>query len=488
MPDAPELYRHLPAVAALVDDAQWPGPAVPAELRTAIAREAVARVRSAISSGSIGTAADVAPAVAATLAQLARWTHHQSLRPLLNGSGVLLHTNAGRSPLHPEARAALVAATSGYNTLELDPATGKRGSRHAHCRPLLRWLTGAEDAIVVNNGAAAVLLAVRALAAGRPVVVARSQLVEIGGGFRVPEVLAVAGCRLIEVGATNRVRLDDYRAVLARHADAGDPVAAVLQVHRSNFALVGFAAEPELADIAEVAHRAGARVVVDMGSGALHGLPIAPAALPDGSRPAAEPTVAALVAAGADLVTFSGDKLVGGPQAGVCVGRAECVAALAADPLARAVRVGGAVLAALQATVRLHAQGRGAELPALTQLHKSEAEVALLADRWAEALRARLPAGWQVEVAAVPAQVGGGTHPLLVLPSRALTLAHAQWTAAQVAERALSADPPVLGRVVQGRFGLDVRSLWAGMADPKDPQDADKDLIAAIAQAVGRCT
>ncbi len=484
MPDPNALFRHLPAVSSLVDSDSWAGLALPIELRAMISREVVAEVRAAIAQGALGDADAVAAATVRALAARVRTLRGPSLRPLLNGSGVLLHTNAGRAPLHAQAQAAAVAATSGYNSLELDPATGKRGSRHAHCRPLLRWLTGAQDAIVVNNGAAAVLLAVGAIARGRTVLVARSQLVEIGGGFRVPDVIATAGCRLVEVGTTNRVHLADYVKAIDVCAAAGEPVAAVLQVHRSNFALVGFATDPNLAEVAELAHAAGAQVVVDLGSGALGPLPVSPAALPDGSRPPAETTVQATVAAGADVVTFSGDTLLGGPQAGLCVGTAEAIGAMARDPLARAVRAGGLVLAALEATLRLHAHGRATELPALQQLHIGEAEVAVRADRWAAELRAHLPSPWQVQVLSAPAQVGGGTHPLLVLPSRVLTLAHPDWSAAQLTERALRADPPLLGRVVDDRFALDVRSLSAGMATAPDATVAQAMTLALVARAL----
>lgn len=485
MPDSKALYRHLPAVSSLIHDDAWTGVTAPMELRTTLCREAVAEVRAAIAAGALVEPAAIAAASLQAVIARVQTVRGPSLRPLVNGSGVLLHTNAGRAPLHREAQAALVAAAAGYNTLELDRSTGKRGSRQAHCRPLLRWLTGAEDAIVVNNGAAAVLLAMRAVARDRPVLVARSQLVEIGGGFRVPAVIAAAGCRLVEVGTTNRVHLRDYRTAFEACAQAGDPVAAVLQVHRSNFAIVGFAADPEPAQLAELTHAAGAQLVVDLGSGALAPLPIGPATLPDGTRPPPEPTVRELVAAGADVVTFSGDKLVGGPQAGLVVGHHRAVAAMATEPLARAVRVGGAVLAALEATLRLHAQGRAAELPALTQLHTSQAAVAARAAQWAEQLQLRLTAGWQVRVVAAPAQVGGGTHPLLILPSQALTFAHPSRTAADLAARAWRADPPVLGRVLDDCFALDVRSLSAGLAGAADPTAAESELLAALVRALG---
>ena len=478
-PTAPvqTLLRLLPAVGLLAEDAmlaQLPAP----PLKALLAKEAVAATRSEILSGQLVDPQQVGRHCRAELAQRLQVLAEPSLRAVLNGLGVLLHTNAGRAPLPWAALQAAEEATCGYNSLELQLASGKRGSRQDHCRPLLRWLTGAPDALVVNNGAAAVLLALKAVAAGRPVVVSRGELVEIGGGFRIPDVMAASGAQLCEVGTTNRTHLRDYERELARLAQAGTPAAAVLQVHRSNFAIVGFEAHPPLAELAALAKRYGAATLVDLGSGALQRLPIRPAELPDGSASEPEPTLTEVLQAGADAVTCSGDKLLGGPQAGIILGHPGLLAKMTSDPLARALRCGSLVLSALEQVLRLHLLGRSAELPALQQLHVSEQEIELLAHRWAEGLRELLPQGFGVEVAVATAQVGGGTHPLLMLPSRALVLTCRGKSAEQMADTMRQFRVPVLVRPRGEAVVLDVRSLRAGQGRHSDAQ-----LVSLIAQA-----
>lgn len=490
--DPQSAYRQLPAVAALVGDPLWQGAGSTAEIRTAVCREVVAELRAELRADQGADlaadrfAGDVAAEARRRLAAAVACLRGPTLKPLINGTGVLLHTNAGRAPLPPAAIAAMAAAAAGYNTLELDAATGKRGSRHSHCAPLLRWLTGAEASLVVNNGAAAALLAVRAIGQGRPVIVSRGELVEIGGGFRVPEVIAVAGCRLHEVGTTNRTHLRDFAAAIDELRRQGTPPGMVLRVHRSNFAVIGFAAEPALADLAALCRAEGLPLVVDLGSGALAPLPIAPVAV-DGADPAAgEPTAGECVLQGADVVTFSGDKLVGGPQAGIAIGRAALLAAMAKDPLARALRVGGAVLAGLQAVLRMHAAGQAGLLPALGQLHVAEDEIAAVADRWAAELAAGLPAEFAVTVEPSPCQVGGGTHPLLQLPSRALAISHPRVAAGQLQTAALQGDPPILGRIRRGQWLVDVRSVLAGLAAQPFASAPESAALAAIAMAARR--
>lgn len=480
LPDASvqALLRLLPAVGLLAEDPSFAPLAAPPTLRSQLAREAVAATRAEILSGHLDLPEQIAPHCRGELAERVQILAAPSLRPVLNGLGVLLHTNAGRAPLPQAAMQAAVAATSGYNSLELQLATGKRGSRQDHCRPLLRWLTGAEEALVVNNGAAAVLLALKAAAAGRPVVVSRGELVEIGGGFRIPEVLAASGAQLCEVGTTNRTHLRDYDRELTRLAQAGTPAAAVLQVHRSNFAIVGFEAHPPLADLAALAHRHGAAMIVDLGSGALQQLPITPGDLPDGSSGEPEPTLAQVLAAGADAVTCSGDKLIGGPQAGLILGQRPLLAKMGGDPLMRALRCGSLVLSALQEVLRMHLLDRGAELPALHQLHVSEQEIDTLARQWAVDLQAMLPQGWIAAVVPATAQVGGGTHPLLVLPSRALALTAPGRSADHLAETLRSFRVPVLGRPRGHAVLLDVRSLRAGQGSSTDEQ-----FLSLLAQA-----
>jgi L-seryl-tRNA(Ser) seleniumtransferase len=358
-----------------------------------------------------------------------------SPRRVLNATGVVVHTNLGRAPLAPSARAAVAAAAEGYSNLELDLATGERGSRHDHVEGLLREVTGAEAAMVVNNCAAAVLLAAAALAGpGREVVVSRGQLIEIGGGFRIPEVVAQAGARLVEVGTTNRTRLGDYAAALT------ESTGAILRAHPSNFRTLGFTEEVEIEALCSL----GAPVIDDVGSGVLaDGLEVL----------ADEPAVRRSVRAGAAIVCFSADKLLGGPQAGVMVGTRDAVQACRRHPLARAVRIDKLSLAALHATLALYRDPElaRAELPVLAMLD--------VAPDVLEARARRLAEGCAGEVVAATAKVGGGALPLLELPGPAVAIEVA------LADALRAADPPVIGRISEGRLLLDVRTLTDDEAD-----------------------
>lgn len=400
--------RDLPpvdALASLVD--------APRAVAVAAARAVLAERRSELLAGADGDA-DLAARASAWAASAMR----PSLRRVLNATGVILHTNLGRAPLAPAAVEAVVAA-AGYTNLEW--AEGVRGSRHVHIEGLLRELTGAEAGFAVNNGAGAALLAAACLAGpGRSVLVSRGQLVEIGGGFRVPDVVASTGSRLVEVGTTNRTRLSDYAD--ARREDVG----AILRVHRSNFAQVGFVADVSIEELCEL----GVPVIDDVGSGAL-------------VSAWDEPVVRRSVEAGASLVCFSGDKLLGGPQAGLLVGRAPCVEAARSHPLARALRIDKLSLAALEATLRLHRDAPD-EIPAVSMLRTPGDAAALAA----------LIEG--AEVVASVSRVGGGSLPLVELPGPVVALpdppdalAAALW----------AADPPVVGRIENGRLLLDPRTL-----------------------------
>jgi L-seryl-tRNA(Ser) seleniumtransferase len=352
-----------------------------------------------------------------------------SPRRVLNATGVVVHTNLGRAPLAGSARAAVAAAAEGYSNLELDLATGERGSRHDHVEALLREVTGAEAAMAVNNCAAAVLLAAAALAGpGREVVVSRGQLIEIGGGFRIPEVVAQAGARLVEVGTTNRTRLGDYAAALS------DQTGAILRAHPSNFRTLGFTEEVEIEALCSL----GAPVIDDVGSGVL---------ADDLEVLADEPAVRRSVRAGAAVVCFSGDKLLGGPQAGVMVGTRDAVQACRRHPLARAARIDKLSLAALHATLALYRDPElaRAELPVLAMLD--------VAPDVLDARARRLADGCGGEVVASTAKVGGGALPLLELPGPAVAIEVA------LAEPLRAGDPPVIGRISDGRLLLDVRTL-----------------------------
>jgi L-seryl-tRNA(Ser) seleniumtransferase len=369
------------------------------------------------------------------LVSRARERLRPSLRRVLNATGVIVHTNLGRAPLSGAARAAVAAAAEGYSNLELDLRSGERGSRQGHVEALLREVTGAQAAVAVNNCAAAVLLATAALAGpGREVIVSRGQLIEIGGGFRIPEVVAQAGARLVEVGTTNRTRLADYAGAV------GPDTAAILRAHPSNFRMLGFTEEVETAALVGL----GLPVIDDVGSGVI---------ADDVELLADEPSVRAAVRAGAALVCFSGDKLLGGPQAGLMVGAHEAVAVCRRHPLARALRIDKLSLAALEATLGLYRDPElaRAELPVLAMLEAPAGELQARADRLAE--------GCGGEVVAGTARVGGGALPLLELPGPAVALEEA------LAAPLRAGDPPLIGRLSEGRLLLDVRTLTDEEAD-----------------------
>ncbi len=422
---APPL-RSLPAVHELA--AALPGPHA---LAVRAARQAVDEERAARQEGAPATGDMLARARAVLDALQA-----PSLRPVINATGVIVHTNLGRAPLAPAARAAVDRVAAGYANLELDLDSGTRGSRHAHVEDLLCELTGAEAAMVVNNGAAAVLLAAASNAgAGAGIVVSRGQLVEIGGGFRIPEVIAQSGARLIEVGTTNRTRLADYEGALRSEEN----VAAIMRVHPSNFRALGFVAEVAIEELCAL----GPPVIDDVGSGAI---------AQDIAALADEPPIRRSVTAGAALVCCSGDKLLGGPQAGLLLGRRDAVAAARAHPLARALRIDKLSLAALEATLGLYrdpAEARRA-IPVLAMLSAQESTLADKAARLADGI------GPGAEVTRAAGKVGGGALPLLELEGPAVALAGSP---ARLAEALRRADPPVIARVHEGRLLLDPRTV-----------------------------
>lgn len=432
--------RSLPAVDAVLRD---PAGAALAERHgraatTAAVRRSLGELRRAISSGETP---DASPDSIAALAS--RLLSANGLRRVVNATGVVLHTNLGRSVLSERAVAAVGEVATRYSNLEYDIGAGSRGSRYDRAAPLLRELTGSEDALVVNNCAGATLLALAAVVAeggagGEPeVVVSRGQLIEIGGGFRIPEVLALSGARLREVGTTNRTRLSDYEGAITENTRA------ILWVHPSNFEIQGFTESVGVAELAAL----GPPVVADVGSGAL---------LPFGE----EPRVRDSVRDGAALAIFSGDKLLGGPQAGIAVGESRWMRAMRRHPLARALRADKLCLAALEATLTSYLENNAEEeLPTLRMLRAPAEEVRPRADALAEALRREAP-GLEIDVASSVARSGGGTLPLYEIPSFAVRLAGRD--AALLAEKLRAADPPVVGRVHEGRVWLDARTLLPG--------------------------
>jgi L-seryl-tRNA(Ser) seleniumtransferase len=427
----PVDLRDLPSVDRLLLDERLGGLERPAALSAA--RAALARAREEIRAGL-----DPGDLVERALGEAAR-AGRPRLRRTLNATGVILHTNLGRAPLAEAALDRVREVARGYSNLEVDLADGGRGSRQAHCAGLLRRLTGAEAALVVNNNAGAVLLALAALAEGREVIVSRGELIEIGDGFRIPDVLARSGARLVEVGTTNRTRAGDYERAI------GPETALLLRVHQSNFRVVGFTEQPRLDQLAQIAKRAALPLVDDLGSGAL---------APLGDEPLARDSVAA----GVDLVCFSGDKLLGGPQAGIVVGRADLVERLRRHPLQRALRADKLTLAALEGTLALSLDAP-AEIPVVRMLREQPADVRARAERLASLV------GGDVEETV--ARVGGGALPLAELPSFAASVE--EELAAQLRE----GDPPVMAVVRDGRTLLDCRAL----------SDAEVDEVAAAVAA-----
>lgn len=406
------------------------------------------RALSALRAGAGATSAErLAASLASLPADVARRLQAAaapSLVGVVNATGVVLHTNLGRAPLAPEVAARVAAVAAGYTNLEFDLQAGARGQREAHAERRLRRLLGCEGSVVVNNNAAAVLLAVNSLAEGRDVLVSRGELVEIGGSFRIPDVLRKGGARLREVGTTNRTRLSDYRDALS------SDVALILKVHPSNFRVLGFTEAPELEALAALAHTAGVPLVEDLGSGALSGVP---AALQ------AEPAVARSLVAGVDLVTFSGDKLLGGPQAGLIVGRGALCDSLRRNPLYRALRVDKLTLAALDAVLAEHEAGRAAtSVPVLRMLALTAEQVRARAERLARELRAALPA-LGIDVVEGQSAVGGGAAPTLALPTALVALTHPTLRAEALAARLRAGDPPVIARLADERLLLDLRSV-----------------------------
>ncbi|HUM02345.1 MAG TPA: L-seryl-tRNA(Sec) selenium transferase [Thermoanaerobaculia bacterium] len=410
-------------------------------------RTAAARYRAGEIAAPAGTDAVAAALLSAAGADL-RGRAPAGPRPVVNATGVLLHTNLGRAPL---AAAALDAArrAGGYCTLEFDPESGRRGRRGEHVRERLRelFVPGREglDALAVNNAAAALLLALDTVANGRPVAVSRGELVAIGGDFRIPSILARSGASLLEVGTTNRTTAADYREAI----DAG--AAAILKVRPSNYRIVGFTEEVDLATLSGLARARGVPLIFDAGSGT----PVrrAEPALAD------EPVPADALDAGADLVCFSGDKLLGGPQAGLLVGRADLVGRAAENPLARALRPDKLVLGALAATLDLHLAGRAGEIPLLRMLERSEEELHRRAEALASEAR-RL--GYTAEVVPERSVVGGGAGAESTVPTRAVALAHARVNADDLAASLRRRPVPVVGRIASGRLLLDLRTVEPG--------------------------
>ena len=445
------LLRQLPGIDTLLatDALTALAAEIPHLHLVEAAQQVVAELRAALLAGQ--EPVDLDPGrLGGQVADRARRLAAPSLRPVLNLTGTILHTNLGRAPLAPSALAAVTAVAKGYSNLELDLASGERGHRYSHIEGLLQRLTGAEAATVVNNNAGAVLLALTALAQGREAIVSRGELVEIGGAFRIPDVMAAGGVLLREVGTTNKTRLADYRNAI------GEATGLLLKVHTSNYRIVGFTGSVSGAELVALGREQSIPVLEDLGSGML--LDLSPFGLPR------EPTVAAAVATGLDVVTFSGDKLLGGPQAGLIVGRRDAIETIRRHPLARALRSDKLTLAALEATLHLYfdPQRALAEIPALRSLALSAPDLRRRCRRLQQRIRKVCGAALAVEVVAATSTVGGGALPLTELEGYALALVPQSGSVTQLATRLRNGELPVVGRLHEDRLLLDPRTLASG--------------------------
>jgi L-seryl-tRNA(Ser) seleniumtransferase len=446
-PDEPVTLRRLPSVDQLVRrlSARPELAGISRARLTSSVREAVDGARRRALAGDGGDE-DPAEHVAAKVVEELTRAGAFSLRAVVNATGVVLHTNLGRAPVSELAMARLAAVGPAYSNLELDLATKERGSRYSHVEALLRRLTGAEDALVVNNNAAAVLLAIETLAHGKEVVVSRGELIEIGGEFRIPDIMLRGGARLREVGTTNRTHLRDY-------ADAiGPDVGLLLKVHTSNYRIVGFTSNVPSRELAALGRERGIPVMEDLGSGSLvdlrrWGLPY-------------EPTVPEVVESGVDLVTFSGDKLLGGPQAGIVVGRRSLVGRLKKNPWNRALRIDKFTIAALEATLSAYDDGSALDtVPTLRSLTEPLASIRRRARRLLARLDADARGRLAAEIVEDHSEVGGGALPEVKLPTAALAVGATPAAARALDEALRRADPPVIGRIARDRLLLDCRTI-----------------------------
>lgn len=453
------LLRQIPKIDDLLRALDTKCSKYPAKLLTELAREVTEELRDSIRLGKT----QQIPAMAELCQQIclrAETSSLPNLREIVNATGITIHTNLGRSCLSEEAAKAVYQISRRYSTLEYDIENGARGSRHSHVQSILCRLTGAEDAMVVNNNAAAVLLILSALGSGGQVVVSRGELVEIGGSFRIPEIMEQCGCKLHEVGATNKTHLRDYERAIDENTRA------LLKVHTSNYRIMGFCESVPLAQLVTLAHNNSLPVLEDLGSGCL--VSLTDLGIHD------EPTVQESIQAGVDIVSFSGDKLLGGAQAGIIVGRSTYIELLKKHPLARAVRVDKMTLAALEATLNTYLDPERAkrEIPTLHSLFRSQEEMSLLANSLCCAL---VEIGVAAEVIQTEVQVGGGSVPCHMLPSYAVSVVPKSCSVDALEEHLRLRERPIIGRINHDRYLLEVRTLW----DEDIP-----DIVRAVTEAL----
>ena len=437
-----QLLRKLPKIDDLLRSPQMDilRAQYPEQTVTDGARQVIADLRQGILSGRIDTLPSQEELFGKITAQI-RSDSRPSMRTVINGTGIVLHTNLGRACLSRKAAQAASDAASRYSTLEYNVATGGRGLRYTHVEDLLCRLTGAESALVVNNNAAAVLLVLSSMTTGGQVPVSRGELVEIGGSFRVPDIMEACGAVLKEVGTTNKTHLSDYERAITPETKA------LMKVHTSNYRIVGFTEKPTLAEMVELGHKHGLPVIEDLGSGSLVNLE--QFGLHD------EPTVQDSIRAGVDVVSFSGDKLLGGPQAGIIIGKKQYVDKMKKHPLTRAMRVDKMTMAALESTLRSYADGTWTDIPTLAMLSVSNETLKEKAGMLLDQLR---QAGISAELAAVEGQVGGGSVPTQTIPSWAVALGA---DVEALEEKLRLGETAIVGRIHDGKYLLDVRTLWA---------------------------
>lgn len=450
-----DTLLRLPAIVRLLERHQRP------EVLIAV-RLVLERMRVGVKNGELALLPDESE-IARMIASELEGRAMPSLRKVINGSGVVVHTNLGRSPLADAAEQAIHTVANGYSNLEFDLSSGERGSRYSHVEGLLCELTGAEAALVVNNNAAAVILAISSIASGCEVIVSRGELVEIGGSFRIPDVMRQSGARLVEVGCTNRTHIKDYRRSIT------EATTLLLKVHTSNFAIVGFTAEASLAELSDLGDETALPVMLDAGSGCLIDLS------PYGIK--GEPTIRQYLDSGADIVTFSGDKLLGGPQAGIIVGSKELIDPMKHHPLLRAFRMDKLNLAALEATLRIYRDERQAlvAIPTLRMLTMSAETLSRRADTIIRYLRKRTPEMVTFTRHSGESSAGGGSFPMLQLPTTLIELRISGATPFQLESALRLTSPPVVGRIHRDRFLLDVRTILDGDFPP---------LVASLKEAV----
>ena len=444
------LYRHLPSVDSALSalDSTKNFKPLPRPLVKSLVNEFLDVCREEIRAGVVTEAAQLElDALLPRLTAFVKARSRPHFRRVLNGTGVVIHTNLGRSLLAKCAIEAVAEACGHYSNCEFDLSTGQRGSRYSHVEKILCDITGAEAAMVVNNNAAAVFIMLETLARGREVIVSRGQLVEIGGSFRIPDVMAKSGAILREVGATNRTHVHDYENAI------GDETGALMRVHTSNFRVVGFTREVTLAEMRVLGDKYDLPVIEDLGSGTLYSL--------DGAGLLGEPTVQQVVAQGADVVSFSGDKVLGGPQAGVIVGRKEYIDRIKRNPVNRAMRIDKMTLAALEATLRLYLDMDEARrtVPTLKMVTASQEALKSKARRLADAIRERLGTKVKVSMRKGVSRVGGGAFPEHDLPGTVVAVTVDNLSAGELREALLKTDPPLVARIEDDEFLLDPRTL-----------------------------